>query len=282
MCAPLPDFVRTAAAVNQHPAPSVAAAQESNDRLNQIVAERDALHADVQQLQEQLRVSTDAHQNECQALRSQAQDMQTALEDKESALDQLAQENKQLTEQAAQVPELTATISGLRQSQTECQVSLKHAVGHPNTPCAMQQWRLISVCNTSVVLCLRLFWALHMYKQRGKLSTVPSPPPPQKCSAPPPPPPQDHLHLRLAHFKAGRPKAGFWEQAVSHGHQSASAMPNLPPAGGMVFSLFGGCRGGRTVRCAESRLFSTAGSHGTQGPECCTPDAGLNGSCTLL
>ena len=28
--------------------------------------------------------------------------------------------------------------------------------------------------------------------------------------------------------------------------------------------------------------FSTAGSHGCQGPELCTPDAVLNGSCTLL
>ena len=35
-------------------------------------------------------------------------------------------------------------------------------------------------------------------------------------------------------------------------------------------------------RCAKSRLFSTAGSHGSQGPEFCTPDAVLNGSRTLL
>ena len=35
-------------------------------------------------------------------------------------------------------------------------------------------------------------------------------------------------------------------------------------------------------RCARSRLFSTASSHGSQGPEVCTPDAVLNGSCTLL
>ena len=34
--------------------------------------------------------------------------------------------------------------------------------------------------------------------------------------------------------------------------------------------------------CAKSPLFSTAGSHGSQGPEFCTPDAVLNGSCTLL
>ena len=27
---------------------------------------------------------------------------------------------------------------------------------------------------------------------------------------------------------------------------------------------------GRTVRCAKSRLFSTTGSHGSQGPEFCT------------
>ena len=35
-------------------------------------------------------------------------------------------------------------------------------------------------------------------------------------------------------------------------------------------------------RCAKRRLFSTAGSHGSQGPELCTPDAVLTGSCTLL
>ena len=36
------------------------------------------------------------------------------------------------------------------------------------------------------------------------------------------------------------------------------------------------------LRCAESRLFSTAGSHGSQGPELRTPDAVFNGSCTSL
>ena len=35
-------------------------------------------------------------------------------------------------------------------------------------------------------------------------------------------------------------------------------------------------------RCAKRRLFSTAGSHGSQGPELRTPDAVLNGSCALL
>ena len=35
-------------------------------------------------------------------------------------------------------------------------------------------------------------------------------------------------------------------------------------------------------RCAKSRLVSTTGSHGSQGPEFCTTDAVLNGSCTLL
>ena len=34
--------------------------------------------------------------------------------------------------------------------------------------------------------------------------------------------------------------------------------------------------------CAKSRLFSTTGSHGSPGPALCTPDAVLNGSCTLL
>ena len=28
--------------------------------------------------------------------------------------------------------------------------------------------------------------------------------------------------------------------------------------------------GGHTVRCAKSQLFSTTGSHGSQGPEICT------------
>ena len=36
------------------------------------------------------------------------------------------------------------------------------------------------------------------------------------------------------------------------------------------------------VRCAKSQLFFTNGSHGSQGPEFCTPDAVLNGSCMLL
>ena len=50
---------------------------------------------------------------------------------------------------------------------------------------------------------------------------------------------------------------------------------------------------GRTVRCARAvpvlcphcakrRLFSTAGSHRSQGPEFCTLDAVLNGSYMLL
>ena len=34
--------------------------------------------------------------------------------------------------------------------------------------------------------------------------------------------------------------------------------------------------------CAKSRLFPTAGSHGSQGPEVGTSEAVLNGSCTLL
>ena len=36
------------------------------------------------------------------------------------------------------------------------------------------------------------------------------------------------------------------------------------------------------MRCAESRVFSAPGSHGSQGPELCTPEAVLNGSRTLL
>ena len=51
----------------------------------------------------------------------------------------------------------------------------------------------------------------------------------------------------------------------------------------MVFFLGdgGGIRG-RTVRCGKRRPCSTPGNHGSQGPELCTPDAVLNGSCTLL
>ena len=36
------------------------------------------------------------------------------------------------------------------------------------------------------------------------------------------------------------------------------------------------------TRCAKSRLFPTTGSHGSEGPEFCTPDAVLSGSCMLL
>ena len=47
-----------------------------------------------------------------------------------------------------------------------------------------------------------------------------------------------------------------------------------------------GCLGGThpalCARCAKRRLFSTPGSHGSQGPGFCTPDAVLNGSRTLL
>ena len=40
-------------------------------------------------------------------------------------------------------------------------------------------------------------------------------------------------------------------------------------------------RGG--APCAVRKVpFSTPSSHGSQGPEFCTPDAVLNGSCTLL
>ena len=46
--------------------------------------------------------------------------------------------------------------------------------------------------------------------------------------------------------------------------------------------VFPGGRTVRTVRCAKSRLFSTTGTHGSQGPGVCTLDAVLNGSCTLL
>ena len=35
-------------------------------------------------------------------------------------------------------------------------------------------------------------------------------------------------------------------------------------------SLWQGYLGGRTVRCAKSRLFSITGCHGSQGPEFCT------------
>ena len=49
----------------------------------------------------------------------------------------------------------------------------------------------------------------------------------------------------------------------------------------MVRSLLGAHRA-LCTRCAKSRLFSTTGSHGSQGPELSSPDAVLNGSCILL
>ena len=55
--------------------------------------------------------------------------------------------------------------------------------------------------------------------------------------------------------------------------------------GNLTVALFGGAPctvSALCPRCAKSRLFFTNGSHGSQGPEFCTPDAGLNGSCTLL
>ena len=45
---------------------------------------------------------------------------------------------------------------------------------------------------------------------------------------------------------------------------------------------FGALLIGGAPRAVRSRLFFTTGSHGSQGPEFCTPDAVLNGSCTLL
>ena len=44
----------------------------------------------------------------------------------------------------------------------------------------------------------------------------------------------------------------------------------------------GGAHRALCPRCAKSRLFSASSSHGSQGPELCTPDAVLNGSCPLL
>ena len=41
-----------------------------------------------------------------------------------------------------------------------------------------------------------------------------------------------------------------------------------------------GAKGAHRALCP--RCATTAGSHGSQGPEVCTPDAVLNGSCTLL
>ena len=52
----------------------------------------------------------------------------------------------------------------------------------------------------------------------------------------------------------------------------------------LVHHLLGlrGCSVRRARACPQRRLFSTAGSHGSQGPELSTPDAVLNGSCTPL
>ena len=40
-----------------------------------------------------------------------------------------------------------------------------------------------------------------------------------------------------------------------------------------VFLEFEGAHRALCMRCAKSRLFFTTGSHGSQGPEFCTPDA---------
>ena len=44
----------------------------------------------------------------------------------------------------------------------------------------------------------------------------------------------------------------------------------------------GGAHRALWARSAKRRLFSITGSHRSQGPEFCTPEAVLNGSCTLL
>ena len=100
-----------------------------------------------------------------------------------------------------------------------------------------------------------------------------------------PPPSETPSQTVRRRCAGGRPKSGL--QRPSKG-QAALFQPqtlcNDRSAGGEGEEgghTQGGIRG-RTVRCAKSRLFSTPGSHGSRGPELCTPDAVLNGSCTLL
>ena len=65
------------------------------------------------------------------------------------------------------------------------------------------------------------------------------------------------------------------ERVVEHAFRCSSDRPRAAPA----------TKGAHRVlctRCAKSQLFSTTGSHGSQGPEFCNPDAVLNGSCMLL
>ena len=56
----------------------------------------------------------------------------------------------------------------------------------------------------------------------------------------------------------------------------------LSEFGAEVCIAFWGAHRALCLRCANSRLFSTTGSQGFQGPEFCTPDAVLNGSCMPL
>ena len=84
---------------------------------------------------------------------------------------------------------------------------------------------------------------------------------------------------------ASRPRGGthrFGIPSTPSAQRSVRALLSSPaqrwPCAGR---WSGACHRGRTVRCAKS-LFSTTGSPGSQGPEFCTPDAVLNGSCMLL
>ena len=64
-----------------------------------------------------------------------------------------------------------------------------------------------------------------------------------------------------------------WGTAIGNQTQKCTLLPN---------SNTEGAHRALCPCCAKSRLFSTTGSHGSQGPEFCTADAVLNGSCTLL
>ena len=60
--------------------------------------------------------------------------------------------------------------------------------------------------------------------------------------------------------------------AGGHGRSVVLLRPPPPPNSAVTVWT----RWGRSVRCAKSRLFSTPGSHGSQDPEFCTPDAVFN------
>ena len=88
----------------------------------------------------------------------------------------------------------------------------------------------------------------------------------------PPPPPRKNNLLSERVFASG----AFKHVACTHCILVALGNPSNPVPRPFAHTpyLFEAALRGRTVgraRCAKSRLFPTTGSHGSQGPEFCTP-----------